>query len=334
MNTETNTPTPETDALCEKLSPLVTSATAETFGSMLETILTAILTSHGALERDRDALQRSIQDLSHANCVMLLRERDEALNKIAEIGDYLWPNQTGLPNKHRDVLLAIKTRDSFAEENAVGLAKERDEAVARAESKHRSWMSELKGLTGTDQQLAKARLEVDELRKGRECYTHDLATAWTNATRERDALRAELEEAKADIATAIEDSNRSRQIVYAMSDALKPKDGEHNIDCAKRAAAELEAANVRLAWGYRNLRPHAPVTHEMKTAEEWKALSKRARTEEEAMNWIRAIQLEAIRHGMTLAAEIVESQGCKSLRISAKGYANLILDERDKKTTI
>ncbi len=58
---------------------------------------------------------------------------------------------------------------------------------------------------------------------------------------EYDALRAELESAKTDITTAIEDCNRSRQIIYAMSAALRPKEGEHNIDCAVRVSAELES---------------------------------------------------------------------------------------------
>lgn len=33
--------------------------------------------------------------------------------QLDAIGEYLWPNQTGLPNKHRDCLVAIKAREEL-----------------------------------------------------------------------------------------------------------------------------------------------------------------------------------------------------------------------------
>ena len=43
----------------------------------------------------------------------LERERDEARKEISEIKEYLWPNQTGLPNEHRNALVAIRARDQL-----------------------------------------------------------------------------------------------------------------------------------------------------------------------------------------------------------------------------
>ncbi len=43
------------------------------------------------------------------------KQNTAELNAIRE---YLWPNQTGLPNKHRDCLVAIKARERLASKNA------------------------------------------------------------------------------------------------------------------------------------------------------------------------------------------------------------------------
>jgi len=56
------------------------------------------------------------------------------------------------------------------------------------------------------------------------------------------AAEKALTDRNKDFATAIEDCNRSREIIYAMSAALEPNEGEHNIDCAKRVAAERTEA--------------------------------------------------------------------------------------------
>lgn len=57
---------------------------------------------------DRDALASQVATLT--------AERDE-------IGEYLWPNQTGMPNKHRNILVAVETRERLLRtQNAALLA--------------------------------------------------------------------------------------------------------------------------------------------------------------------------------------------------------------------
>lgn len=53
---------------------------------------------------------------------------DELREKLAAIGEYLWPNQTGLPNQHRDPLLAITTRERLAMEQITTLHAELEAA--------------------------------------------------------------------------------------------------------------------------------------------------------------------------------------------------------------
>jgi hypothetical protein len=44
----------------------------------------------------------------------ILAQRDEAMAELMEIKDYLWPDQTGLPNRHRNALIAIKARANLS----------------------------------------------------------------------------------------------------------------------------------------------------------------------------------------------------------------------------
>jgi acyl carrier protein len=45
----------------------------------------------------------------------LERQRDALKKELDEIKDYLWPDQTGLPNEHRNALIAIKARDRLSQ---------------------------------------------------------------------------------------------------------------------------------------------------------------------------------------------------------------------------
>ncbi len=49
---------------------------------------------------------------------------------------------------------------------------------------------------------------------------------------------------------------------------------------------------------------------------------------------IEKAMLDAYRAGLSKAAEIAEAQGCRSIRISAKGYAQLIRAFRDDLTKL
>lgn len=58
------------------------------------------------------------------------------------------------------------------------------------------------------------------------------------------AANAEVERMRDNLQTAIDDGNRSREIIYAMVAELNPLTGEHNIDAAKRVATELSALHT------------------------------------------------------------------------------------------
>lgn len=45
----------------------------------------------------------------------LEHERDEARNELAAVKEVLWPNQTGLPNEHRDAALAVSAIKRLSE---------------------------------------------------------------------------------------------------------------------------------------------------------------------------------------------------------------------------
>jgi hypothetical protein len=67
----------------------------------------------------------------------------------------------------------------------------------------------------------------------------------------------------------------------------------------------------------------------MKTAEEWINSDTYLQRYHEAL--IKRIQLDAIRHGMTLAAEICLRSDSENSKFDCAG---LILNARDKKTTL
>lgn len=49
---------------------------------------------------------------------------EDGEKELDEIKDYLWPNQTGLPNQHRNALVAIKARENLLS-GKIGEAKQR-----------------------------------------------------------------------------------------------------------------------------------------------------------------------------------------------------------------
>lgn len=99
----------------------------------------------------------------------------------------------------------------------------------------------------SEDQLAARDAELAEVRAERSRLLDVIAGIENYGTNEEVDLRAELatakqqrDEERADFQTLLQDANRSREIIYEMSDALQPEPGEHNIDAAKRVVADRD----------------------------------------------------------------------------------------------
>lgn len=63
-----------------------------------------------------------------AEMARLREESDNHRAKLDELGEYLWPDQTGLPNIHRCPTVAVKQREKLLREALEKAETERDEA--------------------------------------------------------------------------------------------------------------------------------------------------------------------------------------------------------------
>lgn len=63
-------------------------------------------------------------DLTNGRTLMIHTvpvEESNAEKELAEIKDYLWPDQEGMPNRHRNALVAIKARDRLSKKEHEGV---------------------------------------------------------------------------------------------------------------------------------------------------------------------------------------------------------------------
>lgn len=75
------------------------------------------------------------------------KERDELKATVEaqkttldELGEYLWPNQTGLPNEFRDPTIAVKMRETLLRKQVEALTKELSVAKSVAETNVANWL--------------------------------------------------------------------------------------------------------------------------------------------------------------------------------------------------
>lgn len=100
------------------------------------------------------ASDKSLEAIQVTNCIReslphVARMDDTApqcihdLRELAGIREYLWPNQTGLPNEHRNALVAIKAREKLAAKNLDAMMTEKGLADARLEAFKRIYKEKL-----------------------------------------------------------------------------------------------------------------------------------------------------------------------------------------------
>ena len=65
---------------------------------------------------------------SHREGVEIIGTLLEAFEELEAIREYLWPNQTGLANKHRNALIAIKARERLLKRQLGLKANDKEEA--------------------------------------------------------------------------------------------------------------------------------------------------------------------------------------------------------------
>lgn len=60
------------------------------------------------------------------------------VRELRDVKEYLWPNQTGLPNEHRSALIAIQAREKLLHKRITLLEEERDRYKPLVENLSRS----------------------------------------------------------------------------------------------------------------------------------------------------------------------------------------------------
>jgi hypothetical protein len=74
------------------------------------------LDAERATKSSEPTASKSGGDVHLANALARIAELEQDVTELNAIREYLWPNQTGLPNKHRNCLVAIEAREKLLHE--------------------------------------------------------------------------------------------------------------------------------------------------------------------------------------------------------------------------